>query len=73
MLFHIIVRVRDGATFSLLRGCYALGRGAQAYSTVCECNCDLVESLRGFLFGLRALIFSDAEKIFRDALSRQLF
>ena len=27
--FHIIVRVRDGATFSLLRGCYALGRMAR--------------------------------------------
>ena len=37
VLFHIIVRVRDGATFSLLRGCYALGRAAQAY-TVCESN-----------------------------------
>ena len=24
MLFHIIAKVRDGATFSLLRGCYAL-------------------------------------------------
>ena len=45
MLFHIIVRVRDGATFSLLRGCYALGRGAQAVSTVCEFNSDHLTSL----------------------------
>ena len=56
MLFHIIVRVRDGATFSLLRGCYALGRADRAehkHSTVCESNFDHAdESLRGFLFNL---------------------
>ena len=74
MLFHIIVRVRDGATFSLLRGCYALGRGAHAYSNVCEfrwlspCH----ESLRGFLFGLRSLIFFWCWED-QDALSRPLF
>ena len=38
MLFHIIVRVRDGATFSLLRGCYALGRAERKHGIVCESN-----------------------------------
>ena len=44
MLFHIIVRVRDGATFSLLRGCYAIGRAEleHKHSTVCESNYDHV-------------------------------
>ena len=42
MLFHIIVRVRDGATFSSLRGCYALARAERKHSTVCESNYDHV-------------------------------
>ena len=57
MLFHIIVRVRDGATFSLLRGCYALGRVSSVYATVTRVLWPCHESLRGFVFGLRSLIF----------------
>ena len=56
MLFHIVVRVRDGA-FSLLRGCYALGRGAQASHCINSSPTVTMSSLRSFLLGLRSLLF----------------
>ena len=60
MLFHIIVRVRDGATFSLLRGCYALGRAEHSILYANPTTDHVV--LARFSVGLRSLIYSDAEK-----------
>ena len=70
MLFHIIVRVRDGATFSLLRGCYALGRAEHKY-TACESNYDHVVLARFSVWSSIFDFFWCWED--QDALSRPLF